>query len=62
MIKYISQLSGYDVLTHHAVRCIIVGKTSLYFIHISSYKIVDMTVSNGNLYAVLVRASSYFRV
>jgi hypothetical protein len=56
-------LSGYDVLTLHAVLSIIVDMTSLHIIHVSNYTIVDtMTLSNANLYVVLARSSSYFRV
>jgi hypothetical protein len=50
------------VLTHYALLCIVVGMTSVYVMHISNYTVVDMSISNANLYVVLVRSSSYFRV
>jgi hypothetical protein len=51
-----------DVLTHHAVLCIVAGMMSLHVMRVSSYTVVDlMTVSNENLYVVLARSSSYFR-
>jgi hypothetical protein len=56
-----NQLNGYDILTCHAVLCIVVGKMSLHIMHVSNYNVVDiMTVSNANLYLVLARSSSVF--
>jgi hypothetical protein len=58
----VNQLNGYDVITDELL-CIVVGMTSLHVMHVSSYTIVDiMTVSSINLYAMLARFSSYFRV
>jgi hypothetical protein len=58
-----SQLSGYDVLRHHAVLCIIVGTTSLHVMRISNYVVIAvMPVGNADLYIVLARCSTYFRV
>jgi hypothetical protein len=36
---YINQLSGYDILRHHAVLCIVVGMASLYIMHVSNYSV-----------------------
>jgi hypothetical protein len=39
------------------------GMTSLHVMLVSNYTVVDiMTVGNANLYVVLARCSSYFRV
>jgi hypothetical protein len=57
-----NQLSGYDVLTRHTFLCIILGMTSLHVMHVSNCTVVDMAVGNANLYIVLARSSSYFRV
>jgi hypothetical protein len=59
----INQSSGYDIYRRHAVLCIVVVMTSTDVTHVSKYSIVHMMpVSNGNLYVVFARCSSYFRV
>jgi hypothetical protein len=59
----LNQLSGYDVLTHHAILCIVVGMTSLHAMHISYYTVVDiMAAGKANLHVVLAISSSHFRV
>jgi hypothetical protein len=58
-----NQSSGYDVYRHRVMLCIIVAMTSVDVTHVSNYSIIDiMLVSNGNLYIVLARCSSYFRM
>jgi hypothetical protein len=58
-----NQLSGYDVLIHFVVLCIVVCMMSLHVMHVSNYTAVGiLTVSNANLYVVFARSSSYFRV
>jgi hypothetical protein len=58
-----NQLSGYDVLTRHAVLFTVVSMLSLLFTHVPNYTAVDITtVSNANLYISPTRSSSYFRV
>jgi hypothetical protein len=43
--------------------CIVVAMTSIDVMHVSNYSIVDIKpVGNANLYTVLARCSSYFRV
>jgi hypothetical protein len=57
------QSSGYDVSRCRAVLCNVVAMTSINVTHVSNYSILDiMPVINGNLYVVLARCSSYFRV
>jgi hypothetical protein len=63
LVAAFNESSGYDVYRHHAVLCIVVAMTSIDIVHISNYYIVDiMPVGNANLYIMLARFSSYFRV
>jgi hypothetical protein len=56
-----NQSSGYDIYRCHEVLCIIVAMMSIDVMHVSNYSDVDiMPISNGNLYVVLARCSSYF--
>jgi hypothetical protein len=45
---FFNQLSGYDVLTHHAVLRIVVG-ISLHIMHASNYTNADTTVGNAKI-------------
>lgn len=60
--QFVNQLSGYDVLTQHMLLCIVADMMSVHVMSVSSYATVDMSVANVNLYAVLARSSSYFRM
>lgn len=55
--------SACDIYRRHAVLCIVVAITSIDVKHVSNYPVVDiMPVGNADLYIVLAKCSSYFRV
>jgi hypothetical protein len=47
--------------TQHGLLSIITGMMSVHIIHISNYSVMK-TASNENVYLVLAKSSSYFRV
>jgi hypothetical protein len=58
-----NQSSGYDVYRHHVVLCIIVAMMSIDVTNVSNYSVVNIRpVGRANLYTVLARCFSYFRV
>jgi hypothetical protein len=59
---FFNQLSGHDTLTPHALLCITVGIPSLHIMQVSNYNVVDVMTPYANVYTVLVRSSSYFRL
>jgi hypothetical protein len=59
----LNQSSGDDVYRRHVVLYITAAMMSIDVKHVSNYSVVDiMPVINANLYVVLTRCSSYFRV
>jgi hypothetical protein len=52
-----NQLGGYDILTHHALLCIIVSMTSLHVTHVSNYTIVRRLF---RIQGVAIKKPDYF--
>jgi hypothetical protein len=55
---------GYDILRCCVLLWIVVGMMSVHIMHVFNCTVVDilMTQRNANLYVLLVRSPSYFRV